>query len=187
MIKLTYVTGNWAKVESAKKVLEPLGIKVKNVKMPTTEIQADTVSEVAKFSAKEASEKLRCNVLKNDTGLFVEALGGFPGAYTHYVDETIGEDGLLKLLEGKTNRNAMFVEAYAYAEYGKEPVVFKSITHGTIATEKSGKFGWSWDFVFIPEGQTKTLANFPDEERWLMWNTDGFVQLAEFLKSKQGS
>ena len=55
--------------------------------------------------------------------------------------------GILKLLEGKENRKAMFVEAYAFCEYGKEPVVFKSITTGTIATEKSGKYGWSWDHI----------------------------------------
>ncbi len=95
--KITYVTGNWSKVLSAKQILEPLGIEVDNVKMETTEIQADTVEEVAKYSAKEASEKLKCAVLKNDTGLFVEALNGFPGPYTHYVDERLGEDGLLKL------------------------------------------------------------------------------------------
>ena len=97
MKKITYVTGNWAKILSAKQILEPLGIEVDNVKMETTEIQADTVEEVAMHSAKEASDKLKCTVLKNDTGLYVDALGGFPGPYTHYVDEKLGEDGLLKL------------------------------------------------------------------------------------------
>ena len=90
-MKITYVTSNWSKVKSAKQILEPLGIEVDNVNIPTTEIQANTVEEIAKYSAKEASEKLKCTVLKNDTGLFVEALGGFPGPYTHYVDDTIGE------------------------------------------------------------------------------------------------
>lgn len=55
MKKITYVTGNWSKIMSAKNILEPLGIEVDNVKMETTEIQADTVEEVAMHSAKEAS------------------------------------------------------------------------------------------------------------------------------------
>lgn len=42
--------------------------------METTEIQADTVEEVTMHSAKETSDKLKCIVLKNDTGLYVEAL-----------------------------------------------------------------------------------------------------------------
>ena len=105
MQKITYVTGNWSKLMSAKNVLEPLGFEVDNIKMDTTEIQADTVEEIASHSAKEASEKLKCSVLKNDTGLFIEALNGFPGPYTHYVDECLGEDGILKLLENEENRN----------------------------------------------------------------------------------
>ena len=184
MKKITYVTGNWAKIESARQFLEPLGFEIDNVKMDVIEIQADAASEVAMFSAKYASDKLKCDVLKNDSGLYVEALGGFPGPYTHYADDTIKEDGLLKLLDGETNRKAKFVESFAYCEYGKEPVVFESVTNGTIATEKSGTYGLSCDFVFIPDGQTKTLGNFPDDERWKLWNTDGFYKLAEYLKNK---
>lgn len=85
MKKITFVTGNWSKILSAKQILEPLGIEVDHVKMDTTEIQADSVEEIAMHSAKEASEKLKCSVLKNDTGLFVEALDGFPGPYTELV------------------------------------------------------------------------------------------------------
>jgi len=185
MKKITYVTGNWAKILSAKLILEPLGFEVNNIKMDTTEIQADTVDEVAKFSAKEASEKLKCTVLKNDTGLFVDALNGFPGPYTHYVDETLGEDGLLKLLEGVENRKACFIEAFAYCEYNKEPIVFKSITKGIIAKEKSGEYGWSWDYIFIPEGKDKTMANYKDEERCLVWNTDAYDELVDYLKQQE--
>lgn len=182
MKKITYVTGNWYKIMCARSILEPLGFEVDNIKMETTEIQANNVEDVAMYSAKEASDKLKCNVLKNDTGLYVEALGGFPGPYTHYVDEKLGEDGLLKLLKGVDNRNACFIEAFAYCEYGKDPVVFKSITKGRIATEKSGIYGWSWDFIFIPDGYDKTMGNYPDEERCYIWNTDAYAELVKFLK-----
>lgn len=184
-MKITYVTGNWAKIMNAKEILEPLGIEVDNEKIETEEIQANSVEEIAMHSAKYASEKLKCDVLKNDSGLFVEILNGFPGPYTHYVDDTLGEDGLLKLLEGKENRNACFIEAFSYCEYGSEPVVFKSITKGTIAKEKSGVYGWSWDYIFIPDGYNKTMANYPDEERFKLWNTDAYYELADYLKSKK--
>ena len=182
MKKITYVTGNWYKIMCARSILEPLGFEVDNIKMETTEIQANNVEDVGMYSAKEASDKLKCDVLKNDTGLYVEALGGFPGPYTHYVDEKLGEDGLLKLLKGVDNRNACFIEAFAYCEYGKDPVVFKSITKGRIATEKSGIYGWSWDFIFIPDGYDKTMGNYPDEERCYIWNTDAYAELVKFLK-----
>ena len=182
--KITYVTGNWAKIASAKQALEPLGFKIENIKMETPEIQANDVTEVSMYSAKWASEKLKCDVLKNDTGLFVEGLNGFPGVYTHYADETIGVDGLLKLMDGLQNRNAYFKESIAYCKYGNEPVVFEGVTHGTIDVKKSGKYGWSWDFVFIPDGKDKTLSCFPDEERWKLWNsTEAYKELAKYLEN----
>ena len=184
MKKITYVTGNWAKIESAKNVLEPLGYEINNVKINTIEIQADDVEEVAKYSAKWASEQLKCDVLKNDTGLFIEELNGFPGVYTHYADDTIKEDGILKLLDGVENRKAYFKEVLSYCEYGKEPITFIGITKGTIAKEKSGKYGWSWDFIFIPDGETKPLGCFPDKERWQFWSQDAYKRLAAYLDNK---
>jgi len=184
-MKITYVTGNESKIMAAKQFLEPLGIEIDNIKMDTIEIQADTTKEVAEYSAKWASEKLKCDVLKNDSGLFIESLNGFPGVYTKYVDETIGEDGILKLMEGKENRKAYFIEVLAYCEYGKEPVSFTSYTYGTISKIKEGNYGWSWDFIFIPEGEDKTLGCFPDDKRFSFWNNDAYLKLADYLKNKK--
>lgn len=181
-MKITYITGNWAKVMSAKQILEPLGFEIDNRKIEYPELQADTFEEVAKFSSKYASDTLKCNTLKNDSGLVIPALGGFPGPYTHYVEDTLGEDGILKLMKGVENREAYFVECLCFTEYGKEPVCFISKTKGTIAHEKSGKYGWSYDFIFIPEGKELTFANYPDEERFSLWNNDAYLQLAEYLK-----
>ena len=181
---ITYVTGNWAKIDSARQILEPLGYTVEQVKIETPEIQAEDVTEVAKYSAKWACEKLGKPVLKNDSGLFVNCLNGFPGAYTHYVDDTIGEDGLLKLMDKQEDRTAYFKEAIAYCEPGKEPIVFEGITKGIIDKKKSGTYGWSWDFIFIPLGETKTLGCFPDDERWKFWSLDSYKKLLEYLEKK---
>lgn len=182
--KITYVTGNWAKIDSARQILEPLGYEVDNIKIETPEIQADDVSDVAKYSAKWAANELNKAVLKNDSGLFVNVLKGFPGVYTHYVDDTLGVDGLLKLMEGLEDRTAYFKESIAYCEPGKEPIVFEGYTKGKIDTKKSGTYGWSWDFVFIPEGEEKTLGCYPDNERWKYWSLDAYKKLVEYLEEK---
>ncbi|MBO5529976.1 MAG: non-canonical purine NTP pyrophosphatase [Bacilli bacterium] len=183
-MKITLVTGNWAKIAQAKEFLEPKGYEVDNIKMDTIEIQADSIEEVAKYSAKWASDELKVNIIKNDTGIVIDALNGFPAAYTHYVQDTIGEDGILKLMDGIENRKAKFVQALAYCEYGKEPVVFVSETTGTISKEKQGEHGWCWDFIFIPDGQTKTLACFEDSERFKLWNDTGYNQLIDYLEKQ---
>ena len=182
MERVVYVTGNKYKVELAENILNPLGIEVVAKKIECPEIQADTIEEVSMYSSQYASNFLQESTLKNDSGLVIPALNNFPSAYTKYVEETIGEDGILKLMEGIENREAYFIESLAYTEYGKDPVVFVSKTKGTIAKEKRGTNGWSWDFIFIPEGQTKTLAEFPDDEKWKLWDDSGYTEFAEYLK-----
>ena len=184
MKKIILVTGNQKKLISARQFLEPYGIEVDNIKMDTTEIQSDSIEEIAAFSAKEASDKLKCNVLKNDTGFFIDALGGFPGPYTHEVMEQIGTDGILRLMKGIKNRKAHYEEAFAYCEYGKEPVVFTSITKGRIATRKSGKYGLRIDPIFISEGHNKTMAHYSDKSRFKLWNTEAYDKLAEYIINK---
>ena len=185
MKKIILVTGNKAKLISARQFLEPYGITVDNEKLDTTEIQSDSIEDIASFSAKEASDKLKCNVLKNDTGFFIEALGGFPGPYTHYVMEKIGTDGILRLMKGKDNRKAYYKESFAYCEYGKEPIVFSSITKGTLAIRKSGKYGMRIDPIFIPEGHNKTMANYSDDERFKLWNTSAYDDIAKYVLNKE--
>jgi XTP/dITP diphosphohydrolase len=153
--------------------------------MDTTEIQTNSIEEIAAFSAKEASDKLKCTVLKNDTGFFVEALNGFPGPYTHQFMEKVGTNGMLKLMKGIKNRKAFYKEAFAYCEYGKEPVVFVSITNGTLATRKSGKYGLRIDPIFIPEGHNKTMAHYNDDERFKLWNTSAYDELAKYVLNKE--
>lgn len=178
---ITYVTGNKYKIELAQRILSPLGINVLQKKIYCPEIQDDKIENVSKFSAKYAANELGMPVIKNDSGLVIEALNGFPGPYTAYVEDTLTEEGILKLMEGKENRSAYFVEVISYCQPNQEPISFISKTEGSIALEKKGEFGWSYDRIFIPKGQDKTLAQMPDEERWKFWSDDAYLQLKDFL------
>lgn len=181
---INYVTKNKAKAESAKQFFDIHGIEINQIKMDTIEIQSDNIEDIARFSAKYAYEKLNMPVLKNDTGFFVETLGGFPGAYSHFAEDKIGYEGLLKLLDGKENRKAYFLEVFALAFSSDEIYTFTCKTSGKISKEQQGDFGWGWDYVFIPDGEEKTLACFEDFERYKKWNNDGFNQILKFLNIK---
>ena len=78
MEKIIFVTGNTEKLNIARAALEGTGIYVENQKIECPEIQADSTEEIAKFSAKYASKKLKSTVIKLDSGLFIEAFNGFP-------------------------------------------------------------------------------------------------------------
>ena len=128
-----------------------IGVEVENIKMETTEIQADTVEAFAMHSAKETSDKLKCTALKNDTGLYVEALNG----------------SICLLWIWKRTCN------------------FLISSKRKIAETKSGTYGWSWDFIFIPDGYDKTIGNYPDQERCRVWNTDSYTKLVNYKKDKK--
>ncbi len=155
MKDLIYVTGNKYKIFTA---IETYGINVIGKKIDCIEIQEGTIEEVARFSSKYASDKLNCAVLKNDMGLVIPSLKGFPSAYTHYADDTITEDGILKLMKGIENREAYFLECLAYTEPGKETKVFYSKTEGTIDTKKvKNMAGVGIEYLFLKEKKFQCL------------------------------
>jgi XTP/dITP diphosphohydrolase len=112
------------------------------------EIQADTLEEVAIFGMKEVAAHLEGAVMLEDAGLFVGALKGFPGVYSAYVQKTIGNAGILRLMEGQENRSAYFKSVVAYAEPGMETVMFSGEVQGQIGFEARGKKGFGYDPIF---------------------------------------
>lgn len=184
MREIIYVTGNKYKLFAAKRIFESFNIKVINKIIDCPEIQADTIKEVAIYSSIYASNYLKSSVLKNDSGLEIRALNNFPSVYTRYVEETLSEDGILKLMLGIEDRYAYFLEVLAYTEYGKETVIFIAKTEGSIAYEKSGDYGWGYDKIFIPKGQIKPLACFNDDERYKFWDDSAYIKLGKYLTDK---
>ena len=92
MEKLIYLTTNPHKVEEANKFFKEkcgFNIEIVNPDFEILEIQAKSCSEVAGFSAKYAADKLGYPVLKSDTGLYLDALGGLPGPYNAYFDKLV--------------------------------------------------------------------------------------------------
>ncbi len=164
--KLIYLTTNLHKVAEANRFLRgKYGIDL--VIVPPDfiipEIQAKTCAEVASFSAKYATEKLGCPVLKSDSGLYLDALGGLPGPYNAYFDQQIGVEKFLTLLKDETNRRARLEHCFAYCEPGQEPVVFSGGSTGTIARESRGTLGRWHSKFYIPDGETKTLSELQAE------------------------
>ncbi len=185
MNKIIYATTNQLKLDMARYVLEPMGFEVIGKKInDLEELQLNSIEEVAIDSSRRAYQILNCPVLKNDSGLVIPSLNGFPGPYSKYVEETITEEGILKLMEGKEDRKAYFLDALAYTENGKT-TVFISKSWGTIAKQKEGTYGYGYDNIFIPDGQNHTLATMPTSSRLPFFSNEAYLKLGEYLKQKE--
>ena len=131
-----------------------------------------------------AADRLGCAVLKSDSGLYLDALGGLPGPYNHYFDKQIGVEKFLQLLQDEKNRKARLEHCFAYCEPGKEPIVFSGGGTGTIAYEARGERGRWHDKFYIPDGETKTLSELREEnyEREATFWGDAKDQFAKWYR-----
>ena len=189
MKKLIYLTTNPHKVAEANKFFKEkygFDLEIVNPEFEILETQAKTCSEVASFSAKYAADKLGYAVLKSDSGLYLDALGGLPGPYNAYFDKQIGAEKFLKLLENETNRQARLEHCFAYCEPGEEPIVFTGGGTGTISYELKGNMGRWHDFFFIPDGEEKTLSELReiDYEKEATYWGDAKDQFAKWYIEK---
>jgi len=151
---LFFASSNSYKYKEAKKILDPLGIKLGFFKSDLEEIQSNSLREIASKKAKDAFSKYKKPVIVEDDGLFIDSLGGFPGPYSSYVFKTIGNKGLLNLL--KNNRKAKFVSIVTYCDK-KTLQSFDAKLDGTISKSQKGK-GWGFDPIFMPKNTRKTFA-----------------------------
>jgi len=102
-----------------------------------------------------------------DTGLEIDALNGAPGVYTaRYAgperDNLANMNKVLHELKSSTNRKAQFRTVIAlHTSDGVH--LFEGIVKGSIAHSISGKGGFGYDPIFIPEGHDKTFAELGDD------------------------
>ena len=176
-----YVTGNKGKVKLVNLIYKDMGINIIQEDIETPEIQTMDCSEVAKFSASFAAKLLGKPVLKNDSGLVIEALNGFPGALAKYAEETLDAEGFIKLMDGIENRKCYWIESLAYCEPNKEPVVFESYSYGYIAESVREGRGYPYDKIFIPEGDTRTFSQMTEEEQLKTFDNKAYMELLKYL------
>lgn len=186
-----FVTGNPHKAAELQQVLEPLGIPVLPTALDLVEPQASVIQVVAESKAEQAYAQVREAVVVEDSGFSVEALRGFPGPYVKYLLETIGIEGLLRLMEPFESRGCAFTSVMVYRD-ADGMQTFNAAYPGRLAREidpTPSEMAWSelWR-VFIPEGETRTLTAIPPKELrptlrgWAEQSV--YVQLARWLSQR---
>jgi len=153
--EVTFVTSNRGKFVEVRALLAPLGIRVRWSRRTLPEPQADTLEEVVEAKLSGAG-RAGPAVLVEDSGLFIDALHGFPGVYSSYVYRTVGPKGVLLLLKGRS-RHATF-RTVAGLRRGRDVILAVGETTGTISEKLRGSGGFGYDPIFIPDGQRATFA-----------------------------
>lgn len=159
---MLFATTNKNKLSEAERIL---GISVEGVKLNIDEIQTLDPEECAKKKALSAYQLLNKPVLVEDTTLFFEAWHGLPGVFIDYFMQTLGNDGILKLLVNELNRRAYAQTILAISLDGKQVMTFTGRIDGSISSQIKGESNFGWDPIFIPRGSKKTFAQMSGQEK----------------------
>ena len=151
---LLFVSSNIHKFKEAKVILNSFDISIQFFKLNLEEIQSRSIKEIALKKAQNAFSKCKKPLIIEDDGLCIYSLDGFPGPYSSYVHNTIGNLGILNLL--KKNRNAKFISTITYCDK-KNLKSFEGKLDGCISKSEKGT-GWGYDPIFIPKNTKKTFA-----------------------------
>jgi XTP/dITP diphosphohydrolase len=161
-MRVTFVTTNSHKVREIQGILRPFGISVRWRRKALPEPQAETLGEVVR-SKLEAVPTSWDPALVEDSGLFLDGLAGFPGVYSRYVYDTIGLEGILRLLRGRP-RGAVFRTVAGVRIRGR-PMLVEGVVPGSIARVRRGRGGFGYDPIFVPEGSRQTYAEMGRAEK----------------------
>jgi XTP/dITP diphosphohydrolase len=159
---LTFVSTNAGKFREVRTILAGYGVKVRWMRRELPEVQAERLESVVQAKLAVAAG-LAPRVLVEDSGLFIPALAGFPGVYSAYALQTIGLDGILRLLRGR-ERRATF-RAVAGLSIGARRWMRAGECRGRIADRVRGTHGFGYDPIFIADGVTQTFGEIEPEEK----------------------
>lgn len=152
-----FMTENTDKFREAKSILDTQGVQIRQLKRAKVEIQDSSLEKIARHAVKTASVDHPGLLLVEDSGLFIDALRGFPGPFSSYAYETIGLKGILGLMEGR-NRSAYFQTSIAVGSAALLPRTFTGIVRGSISRKIIGSAGFGYDPIFIPKGFRQTFG-----------------------------
>ncbi len=167
-MKITFVTTNNVKFKIACDVLSKYGITMEQRKMELSELQTINLDDVVMDKAKQVAKTFKENFIVDDSGLYIDALADFPGALLKPTMYALGEEKFLRLMNGEKNRRARFVsELVFYNSKTNEFSLIPSTMTGTIVDTISlgtRRVGYSLERIFVPDGETKPIAELDDKE-----------------------
>jgi XTP/dITP diphosphohydrolase len=167
--RVVIATGNTGKLREYRELLAGVGLELIAFDSEVEEV-GETYVENARLKAETAVARSGLPSLGDDSGVEVEALGGFPGIRSARLGPTQEERTaeLLRRLEGKPRPwNARFVCMLALADPGHPTQFFEGECRGEIVPEWRGQAGFGYDPVFLVPEAGKTFGEMPPEEKRL--------------------
>lgn len=194
-MKLFFASHNENKIREISAML-PANMMLKSLKdlSLTEEIVENglTLEENALLKARFLHAHIHHASFADDSGLEVEVLNGRPGVYSaRYAgpekNDAANSRKLLRELEGKNNRSAVFKTVIAFVD-GQQEFLFSGEVRGNITLTPRGTNGFGYDPIFVPEGWSESFAEVEKEiKNSISHRAQAFDKFIQFLKEKSAN
>ena len=191
-MKFIFATHNQNKVNEVADILKDLDCSIHSLRDIGFEEDIEehglTLEENAWIKADTIHGKFDGNVIAEDTGLEVMALKGAPGVYSarYAGPQKNSEDNIDLLLENLKpgmDRSAQFRTVIAVWLEGQKHQ-FEGVVKGVISNQRSGKGGFGYDPVFIPDGYDRSFGEISAEiKNRISHRAKAFDRFQEFISS----
>lgn len=183
-----FVTGNIHKYNeiSAFFKKENLNYIFKQKIITTIEVQAESIKEIALYKLESIKGQVNGSYFIEDAGFFVDApLNGFPGVYSSYVMKTLGNKGILRLIDDFEKTQAHFTSVIAlYFKPLDKNLIFEGDVYGRVSKTIRGSGGFGFDPIFLPNVMPdNTFAELTtDEKNKISHRGKAWRKFTKFLK-----
>lgn len=148
-----FITGNKGKFEEAKAILDG---EIEQLDIDLPEIQELDPHKIIEAKLKAAFEHHSGEMIVEDGGVYLEALGGFPGPLIKWYWQALGPQKIFEVCEKLGNNMARIQVIIGYSK-GQDIKYFEGEMTGKVVAP-TGAEGFGWDVVFVPDGYDKTFA-----------------------------
>ena len=181
--EIVFVTTNPHKVKEVQDLLKDYTITQIDLQLPELQAPQD---EIVLAKASAACLELNKPVVVDDTGFYINALGGMPGEYAAHFIKALGTEKIGRIASIFDDKTTVFRTCVAYAEPGKKPLVFIGEVLGTVLDKpRGGNHGFGYDPLFVPDGHAKTYAEMTTgEKNRISQRQQAFLKLAAYLEGK---
>jgi XTP/dITP diphosphohydrolase len=142
---------------------------------PDVEETGSTYLDNALLKAEATARHTGVPALADDSGIEVDVLGGTPGPRSaRFAGEFAGDSAnLAKLIEAiapvpMERRTARYRCVAVLARPEGTHLSAEATCEGTLITQPRGTRGFGYDPVFVPVGETRTMAELEDQEKDLI-------------------
>lgn len=164
MTEIYLVTGNSSKLRELQAIF-PKEVVLKSRTLDLIEIQPKDImsDEIIHDKLQRAYKAIGKPVIVEDVSAELACLNGLPGPFIKYFEQRLGKGALWQLAEQHKNKSCVIRCTMGYYD-GKTEHIVHGETAGHVVPPR-GENGFGFDFVFVPDGHSRTQAEMSAEEK----------------------